>query len=119
MDLLDVSAGELPRPGKPLASRLVTYDRLQAVASVSATKDSWCTVEGDVPAARVHELRQRIPPLTRGEGVMESSFDHYEPVRGPAPTRPRTDDNPLNREEYLHRVTRHGGRDRDERPARE
>ena len=56
----------------------------------------------------VHALRQQIPPLTRGEGVMESSFDHYEPVRGPAPDRPRTDDNPLNREEYLRRVTRRG-----------
>jgi ribosomal protection tetracycline resistance protein len=60
----------------------------------------------------VHELRQQIPPLTRGEGIMESSFDRYEPARtpahSPAPTRPRTDDNPLNREEYLHRVTRRG-----------
>jgi ribosomal protection tetracycline resistance protein len=93
--------------------------RLQATASVSSTKDSWCTVEGDIPVARVHELRQQIPPLTRGEGVMESSFDHYKPVRGPAPTRPRTDDNPLNREEYLHRVTRRGVRDRDERQASE
>ena len=56
---------------------------------------------------RVHELRQQIPHLTRGEGVMESSFDRYELVRGPASTRPRTDDNPLNREEYLRRVIRH------------
>ena len=42
---------------------------------------------------------------------MESAFDRYEPVRGPVPTRPRTDDNPLNREEYLHRVTRRGVRE--------
>ena len=82
--------------------------KLHAAPEVSATKDSWCTLEGDIPVTRVHELRQQIPPLTRGEGVMESSFDHYEPVRGPAPTRPRTDDNPLNREEYLSRVTRRG-----------
>lgn len=40
-----------------------------------------------------------------GRHVPESSFDRYEPVRGPAPSRPRTGDNPLNREEYLHRVT--------------
>ncbi|MBV9445729.1 MAG: hypothetical protein JO345_07520 [Streptosporangiaceae bacterium] len=38
-------------------------------------------LEGDIPAAQVHELRQQIPPLTRGEGVMESSFDRYKPVR--------------------------------------
>jgi hypothetical protein len=52
---------------------------------------------------------------------MESAFDRYEPVRGPVPTRPRTDDNPLNREEYLRRVTRRGVReglrDRDEARA--
>ena len=75
---------------------------------ISATSDSWCTLEGDVPATAVHGLRQQIPPLTRGEGVMESCFDRYEPVRGQAPTRPRTDDNPLSRDEYLHRVVRRG-----------
>ena len=109
----------LETPADTLNVLLPVLARLRAAASVSATKDSWCTVEGDIPAARVHELRQQIPPLTRGEGVMESSFDHYEPVRGPAPTRPRTDDNPLNREEYLHRVTRRGVRDRDERQMSE
>ena len=39
--------------------------------------------------------------LTRGEGVLESAFDRYEPVGGALPTRPRSDGNPLNREEYL------------------
>jgi ribosomal protection tetracycline resistance protein len=109
----------LETPADTLNALLPVLARLQAAASVSATKDSWCTVEGDIPVARVHELRQQIPPLTRGEGVMESAFDHYEPVRGPSPTRPRTDDNPLNRDEYLHRVTRRGVRDRDERQTSE
>jgi ribosomal protection tetracycline resistance protein len=109
----------LETPADTLNGLLPLMARLHAVASVSATKDSWCTVEGDIPVARVHELRQQIPHLTRGEGVMESAFDHYEPVYGPAPTRPRTDDNPLNREEYLRRVTRRGVRDRDERQVSE
>jgi ribosomal protection tetracycline resistance protein len=64
------------------------------------------TLEGDIPAARVHELRQQLPALTRGEGVLESALDRYEPVGGVVPSRTRTDDNPLNREEYLQRVTR-------------
>jgi ribosomal protection tetracycline resistance protein len=109
----------LETPADTLNVLLPVLARLHAVASVSATNDSWCTVEGDIPVARVHELRQQIPPLTRGEGVMESAFDHYEPVHGPAPTRPRTDDNPLNRDEYLHRVTRRGVRDRDDRQTNE
>jgi ribosomal protection tetracycline resistance protein len=67
-------------------------------------------LEGDIPAARVHELRQRLPPLTRGEGIVECTFDRYEPVSGAIPTRPRSDDNPLNRHEYLKRVERRASR---------
>ncbi|WP_101787645.1 elongation factor G [Nonomuraea indica] len=63
-------------------------------------------VEGLIPAARVHGLEQRLPSLTSGEGILESSFDHYEPVRGTPPGRPRTDHNPLDRKEYLLHVQR-------------
>ena len=51
-------------------------------------------------------LRQQLPALTRGEGVVEGSFGSYEPVRGPVPSRARTDHNPLDRKEYLLRVVR-------------
>jgi ribosomal protection tetracycline resistance protein len=61
-------------------------------------------VEGDIPAVRVHGLERRLPALTRGEGLLECAFDRYEPVHGEIPARPRTDHNPLNREEYLLRV---------------
>lgn len=33
-------------------------------------------LKGQIPAARVHELQRRLPSLTRGEGVLESEFDH-------------------------------------------
>ena len=95
----------LDTPADTLNVLLPVLAKLHAVPEVSATKDSWCTLEGDIPVTKVHELRQQIPHLTRGEGVVESAFDRYEPVRGTAPARPRTDDNPLNREEYLYRVT--------------
>ena len=97
-----------PAPADTLNALLPVLARLHAVPAVAASEDDWCTLEGDIPVTRVHELRQQIPPLTRGEGVMESAFDRYEPVRGQAPARPRTDDNPLNRDEYLRRVTRRG-----------
>jgi ribosomal protection tetracycline resistance protein len=103
----------LETPANTLGPLLPALARLRAVPAVSATNDSWCTLEGDIPAARVHELRQQVPPLTGGEGVLETAFDHYEPIHGPAPDRPRTDDNPLNRDEYLYRVTRRAVRDRD------
>ncbi len=62
------------------------------------------TLAGEVPAARVHELSQLVPGMTRGEGVLELAFARYRPVRGPVPSRPRTDRNPLDRNEYLRNV---------------
>ena len=103
----------LDTPADTLTVLLPALARLHAVPEVTATGGSWCTLEGNITATRVHELRQAIPHLTRGEGVMESSFARYDPVRGPAPARPRSGDNPLNREEYLRRVTRRGIREGD------
>ncbi|MEU4238418.1 translation factor GTPase family protein [Actinoplanes sp. NPDC026619] len=66
-------------------------------------------IDGLVPAAMVHELQRRLPALTRGEGVLDSAFDHWAPVRGPAPCRERTGPDPLDRKEYLLRVVRRAG----------
>jgi ribosomal protection tetracycline resistance protein len=79
---------------------------LHAVPRAPAIQGSLCLLEGDIPAVRVHELQQQLPALTRGEGVLESAFDRYRPVRGPVPARARTDHNPLSREEYLLHVVR-------------
>ena len=85
--------------------------RLRAQPGMPVTRGSSCLLTGEIPAARVHELEQLMPGLTRGEGVMEASFDRYRPVRGAVPVRPRSDHNPLNRREYLLRLTRGvGGR---------
>ena len=42
-------------------------------------------------------------------------FDRYEPVSGAIPTRPRSDHNPLNREEYLLRFSQHFVRNHERR----
>jgi ribosomal protection tetracycline resistance protein len=94
----------LEAPADTLGPLVSALARLHAVPQVPAARGSWCTLEGDVPAARVHELRQQLPALTRGEGVLESAFDRYRPVEGAIPTRPRSDHNPLEREEYLLRL---------------
>ena len=80
--------------------------RLHAVPETPSVRGSSCTIEGGIPAARVHELRQHLPALTRGEGVLECTFDRYQAVNSTIPTRPRSDNNPLNREEYLLHVAR-------------
>jgi len=80
--------------------------QLRAVPQTPTMRDSICVVEGEMPAARVHELQQQLPSLTRGEGVLESVFDHYELIRDTPPSRPRWDHNPLNWKEYLLHVVR-------------
>ncbi|MFF9638402.1 GTP-binding protein [Streptomyces bacillaris] len=80
--------------------------RLGAVPEPPEPRGALCTVEGVVPAARVHELQQLLPGATRGEGVLESAFDGHRPVAGPVPERPRTDHDPLHRKEYLLRTVR-------------
>jgi ribosomal protection tetracycline resistance protein len=99
----------LEAPADVLGPLLAALSRLHAVPEPPVLRGSSCTVEGEIPAAAVHGLRVELPALTRGEGVVESVFDRYRAVNGRAPTRPRSDRNPLNREEYLRRVKR-GGR---------
>ncbi|MFE2102925.1 GTP-binding protein [Streptomyces sp. NPDC059468] len=97
-------------PADTLGALLPMLARLGAVAESTEAHGQEGVLEGVVPAARVHELGQRLPGLTRGEGELESAFDHYAPVtRGPLPERPRTDHNPLDRKEYLLNVTRRVG----------
>ena len=93
-------------PADTLGAIWPAFMRLQAVPKTPTIRGSSGTLEGEVLADRVDELRRELRALTRGEGVLECVFDHYQPVGGEIPTRPRSDHNPLNREEYLLRVTR-------------
>jgi ribosomal protection tetracycline resistance protein len=88
-------------PADTVGSILPVLAALRAVPGAPTIRGSWCWLEGEIPAARVYELGRQLPALTRGEGVLESAFDHYQPVRGTIPSRPRSDHNPLDRKEYL------------------
>lgn len=83
---------------------LAALARLRAVPQTPSVHGSSYVLDGEIPAARVNELQQQLPGLTHGEGVLEYAFARYEPIRGPFPTRPRTDHNPLNRKAYLMHV---------------
>src|SRR6266536_691886 len=93
-------------PADTFGPILPVLGRLRAVPRRPAMRGSSCTLEGEIPAAQVHELEQQLLALTRGEGVLECAFDHYQPVSGTIPSRPRSDHNPLNRKEYLLHVMR-------------
>ena len=93
-------------PADVTGAVLPVLARLRAVPRASVVHGPACTLEGEIPAAQVHGLERALPGLTRGEGVLDCVFGHYQVVRGPVPARPRTDSDPLHRKEYLLRVTR-------------
>jgi ribosomal protection tetracycline resistance protein len=67
-------------PIDTLGSVLPLLARLQAVPQAPVPRGSSYTVEGDIPAAREHELQEQLPSLTRGEGVLDTVFDRYRPI---------------------------------------
>jgi ribosomal protection tetracycline resistance protein len=98
---------DLEIPADALGPVLSAVARLGGhVPHAPTMRGSSCALEGDVPAARVHELRQQLPGLTHGEGVLECAFDRHEPVGGRPPIRARSDPNPVNRDEYLLHLAR-------------
>lgn len=96
----------LDGPADTLGTALRGLARLGAATQTTTMRGSSYLLEGEIPAARVHQLQRQLPGLTRGEGMLETFFDHYRQVSGRAPTRPRSDHNPLNRKEYLLHVVR-------------
>lgn len=93
-------------PSDVLASALSVLARLDALPGQPILEGTSYVVEGEIAAARVHELQQLLPGLTHGEGALETAFAGYRPIAGPPPTRRRSDNNPLNRKEYLLHVQR-------------
>jgi ribosomal protection tetracycline resistance protein len=77
-------------PADTLGPVLPAVAAPRGLPDASVVERSTAAIEGLLPVAR----------------VLESDFDSYQPVRGAIPTRPRTDHNPLNREEYMLHVAR-------------
>ncbi|HEY0166295.1 MAG TPA: translation factor GTPase family protein [Jatrophihabitans sp.] len=100
-----VHAFTLEAPTASYGAVLPVLGQLGAVPSAPSSHGRTYLLTGVIPAARVHELQQRLPGLTGGEGVLESAFSHYAVVEG-FPSRPRTDANPLDRAVYLLHVQR-------------
>ncbi|WP_433264298.1 GTP-binding protein [Actinosynnema sp. CS-041913] len=75
-----VHSFRLEVPADVLSTVSPVLARLRAVPASSVVRCGVCVLEGDIPAAGVHELRLRLPGLTRGEGVLESAFSHHSPA---------------------------------------
>jgi ribosomal protection tetracycline resistance protein len=77
----------LDLPADTAAAVYVALARLGAVplaqAAAAAGSGRGATIEGEIRAARLPELQQQVPGLTRGEGVLDAAFASYRRVDGP------------------------------------
>ena len=69
-------------PDGAVAAVLAALARLGGVAQVLVQRGDLAAVETVLPAARAQDLQRILPGLTGGEGVAETSFAGYRPVRG-------------------------------------
>jgi ribosomal protection tetracycline resistance protein len=88
---------------------LAALGRLGAVVRSQSVRTELTTIEAVVPAGSLRQLQAQLPPLTAGDGVLESTFDSYRPVPGDPPCRARSSADPRRRKEYLLSLTRQGG----------
>jgi ribosomal protection tetracycline resistance protein len=86
---------ELEVPEDTLAAVLGELSRHQAVPLETTLRGRSALLVGEVPADAVHGVQQRIPHLTRGEGVFTSGLDHYAPTTGAPAQRGRAQPDPF------------------------
>ncbi len=91
-------------PTATMGGVLAVLAQVGAAVETPLVRGELAVLQAVLPAAQVHGLQQQLPGLTSGEGVLESSFGGYQPVRGTVPSRPRTDNNPLDPKEYIRKV---------------
>ena len=94
-------------PSDVVGAVLAALARLGATGATPSLHGDIATIETLLPTARVRDVQRQLAGLTRGEGVLESSFAGYQPVEGDPPTRARSTPNPLDLSAYLAHLAGH------------
>jgi len=72
-------------PAASLGAVMAAARRLDATLDQPTSHDDTATLEGELAAVRLSSLQRQLPGLTRGEGVIESSFAGYRPAVSAVP----------------------------------
>jgi ribosomal protection tetracycline resistance protein len=84
--------------------------RLHARVRGSHRSGGIARIQAIAPLGAVREVQAALPGLTRGEGIVDSDFEGFEPVFGTTPpSRRRTTPNALDVVEYMAQLGRRGG----------
>ena len=86
---------EIPTPALPAVAAALA----QAQGVIHDTRPGHDVLElvGHIPTRCLPGLSGQLPDLARGEAVLTSELDHYQPVRGVPPERKRIGPDPLDR----------------------
>ncbi len=71
----------LELPAETLAATLAMLAEVKAVPYETTPQGASFVLEGDVPAGQIHSLTRLLPGVTHGEGLVETSFHRYRPIR--------------------------------------
>jgi ribosomal protection tetracycline resistance protein len=74
-------------PNDSVGATLSLVSRLGGVVESPLPRGELSIINLRISAAAVQRLRQQLPELTFGEGVAETTFGGFEPVRGTPPVR--------------------------------
>jgi ribosomal protection tetracycline resistance protein len=82
-----VARVRLEVPADRLGPVLAALARLRAAVRAFRPDGTETVIDADVPAASLRSLQDQLAELTSGEGILESAFSGYQPVRGTFPAR--------------------------------
>ena len=76
-------------PSSSSAGVLTLLGHLTARVEGQFAANDLTMITARIPTANLSEVKQRLPGLTSGQGVLENEFAGFEPVFGPPPDRRR------------------------------
>jgi ribosomal protection tetracycline resistance protein len=79
-----VHSFRLELPPACLGAVIAALAKYKATYGAPVMRGKSCTLEGEISAASVFALQAWLPSLTSGEGMLETGFSRYEPLRGDA-----------------------------------
>ena len=101
-----VTAPVVHAPARTATAVLALLARLGAALEPPEMQGDETVMGAELPADRVALLQRELPALTHGEGIIESAFARYRPVRGVQPHRPRIGPDPRDLKTWLTQLGR-------------
>ncbi|MFU1793941.1 GTP-binding protein [Paenibacillus azoreducens] len=97
---------ELTVPEEAMSKAVFKLSAIQAVVSETVVENGMALITGTIPVGVTESFKRSLHAFTQGEGFMMAEPAGFIQVHGDVPSRPRTDYNPLQRNEYLMHVMR-------------